>query len=59
MSTLIITLPLRSQRQIRKALRKALREIIIDKRFLPMYEREAMSGTLGEISDLIDISAYC
>ena len=60
MDKLIMTLSMRQQREIRRKLRKPLlREIVSNPKFLPMYLNDAMKGTLGEISDLIDVSAYC
>ena len=58
MSKLIITLPMSQQYKIKRELKKALKEILIDHRFLPMYLRDAMSGTLGDVSDLINVTPY-
>lgn len=59
MDKLIMTLTTKQQREIRRKLRKPLlKEIVANPSFLPMYLNDAMKGTLKEISDLIDVSAY-
>lgn len=58
MSKAISDLTLRQQKEIRKKLRKALRAIVINPQFLTVYEKDAMSGRLSDIADLIDVTMY-
>ena len=58
MSKAISDLPIRQQKEIRRKLRKALRAIVINPTFLTMYEKDAMSGRLSDIADLIDVTMY-
>lgn len=58
MSKAISDLTPRQQKEIRKKLRKVLRAIVINPQFLTVYERNAMSGRLSDIADLIDVAPY-